>query len=99
MTQRNVLQIESLEGATLLKLFDNLDRKIEGIKVSPGNQEPETFMTRQEVADLYKITIPTTYAWERAGIFKSYKIANKTRFLRAEVMAAAKGVSSKGGNQ
>lgn len=61
----------------------------------PVATEPETFMTRQEVADLYKITLPTTYAWERAGIFKPYKIANKTRFLRSEVLAAAKDISRK----
>jgi hypothetical protein len=61
----------------------------------PVKPDPETFMTRQEVADLYKITIPTTYAWEKAGIFKPYKIANKTRFLRNEVIAAAKSISKK----
>jgi hypothetical protein len=63
----------------------------------PTHIEPETFMTRQEVADLYKITIPTTYAWEKVGIFKPYKIANKTRFLRSEVLTAAKDISVKGG--
>jgi len=95
MTQTKFLQIESLEGATLIKLFDNLNKRLDELTPASPTDGPDTFITRQEVADLFKISLPTVHAWMNAGILKPYKIANKTRFLRSEVLAAAKDISRK----
>lgn len=94
MIAKQVLQIDNLEGSLVIKLFDNLNKRLDELGSSPKS-DPETFLTRQEVADLFKISLPTVHAWMNAGILKPYKIANKTRFLRSEVLAAAKDISSK----
>lgn len=95
---KQIVQIESIEGTTFFKLFDNLNKRLDELTPASPNDGPDTFITRQEVADMFKITLPTVHAWMKAGILKPYKIANKTRFLRGEVLAAAKDISQKGGN-
>ncbi|WP_142685945.1 helix-turn-helix domain-containing protein [Chitinophaga polysaccharea] len=97
MIAKQVLQIDHLEGSTVIKLFDSLNKRLDELVTSP-NSEQETFLTRQEVADLFKISLPTVHAWMNAGILKPYKIANKTRFLRSEVLASVKDISVKGGS-
>jgi excisionase family DNA binding protein len=48
------------------------------------------FITRKEVADLLKVTLPTTYSWERQGKLKSYQIGRTVRFKEDEVLNALK---------
>lgn len=93
--QRQVIQIDNLEPAVLLGFFERINKRLDVIE-GKGSREPETYMTRQEVAGLYKVSLPTIHAWMNAGVLKYYKIANKTRFLRAEVLAAATAIKQKG---
>lgn len=98
MIAKQVLQIENVEGSIIFKLFDNLNKRLDELAPTSQGDSLDTFLTRQEVADLFKISLPTVHAWMNAGILKPYKIANKTRFVRNEVIAAAKEISRKGGN-
>lgn len=89
-TATQVLQIEGIKSDVLLKAVSELlDNKLSELKL-PGTHSEISFLTRQEVADLYKISLPTVHAWIHAGILKPYKLANKTRFIKSEVIAAAK---------
>ncbi len=92
-----MLQIENLDSSALLKLFDGLNKRFDELAPAVPN-DPDTYMTRQEVADLFKISLPTVHAWMNTGILKYYKIANKTRFLRGEVLAAVTAIKQKGGS-
>lgn len=90
-----ILQVEQISSNTLLNEVERLlDKKLAAI-TSPPASETDEFITRQNVADMFKISLPTVHAWMNAGILKPYKIANKTRFLRSEVVAAAKDISKK----
>jgi predicted DNA-binding transcriptional regulator AlpA len=97
MTQTKLIQIENLESTVLLGLFNDLNKRLDQLTPAIADNN-EVFITRHEVAELFKISLPTVHAWMNAGILKPYKIANKTRFLRSEVVAAAKDISRKGGN-
>lgn len=94
--QSKLLQVENVNSQTLLQAVgDLLDLKISPLKGSATPKETDPFITRQDVADLFKISLPTVHAWMNAGILTPYKIGNKTRFLLSEVKAAAVPVGSK----
>lgn len=94
--QSRILQVEHVSSNALLQaLGDMLDQKLSTYKGLPVLKETDPFITRQDVADLYKISLPTVHAWMNAGILTPYKIGNKTRFLFSEVKAAAVNVSPK----
>lgn len=88
--KKTILEVESISGNDLLKaVSDMLDTKLQSLKTATPPPPETTYITRQDVASMFKITLPTVHAWINAGILKAYKIGNKTRFLLSEVKAAA----------
>lgn len=47
--------------------------------------EPDEWLTRQETADLLKITLSTIHDWVKRDILTPYKIGNRTYFNRKEI--------------
>ena len=48
----------------------------------------EEYLTRQETADMCKVTIETVWAWTKKGKLKAYGIGNRVLYKRSEVEAA-----------
>jgi excisionase family DNA binding protein len=89
MNQKKILQIEDLEASEILSRFDVLTKEFKALQNQLSNrQSPAENLTRQEVAAFFKISLPTVHEWTNKGILKSYKIANKVYFKRAEIEAA-----------
>jgi len=91
MAQKKFLQIESITSNDLItemakEVSKIIDAKIQ--KLHPTTTE-DTFITRQEVAEMFSINLSTVHVWMNTNILKPYKIGNKTRFLLSEVKAAA----------
>lgn len=91
MAQKTFLQVEAITSHALVMEVAKEISKIFDAKLSklqpPIKDDP--FITRQDVADMFHITLPTVHSWINAGILKPYKIGNKTRFILSEVKAAA----------
>lgn len=85
---RKGIYIETIDANSLLEMFSRLERQIQEIKQHFQPKEPVEWITRYEVAELLRITLPTVHAWANKGVITSYKIGNKTRFKRSEVEAA-----------
>lgn len=51
-------------------------------------KEPETYLTRQEVADIFKIDLSTVYNWTKRGRLKAYGIGQRVYYKRSEVFNA-----------
>lgn len=97
MLQKTLLQVEAINSDTLMMEMEKRLSKILDAKLAklqpPVNEDP--FITRQDVADMFRITLPTVHSWVNVGILKDYKVGNKTRFLLSEVKAAAIHIKSK----
>jgi len=83
-----------LNGINLNELLEKLE-KIEKLLDSYLNaQQPveikPDFISRQEVANLLKITLPTLHDWTKLGWLQSYKIGNRVLYKLHEVMEAVK---------
>lgn len=87
-TTKELLQVEGITSNALLNEVEKLlSTKLAAITTP----EPETeFITRQQVADIFGISLPTVHAWMNTGILTAYKVGNKTRFKKSEVLQAAK---------
>lgn len=78
-----------LHGFSVDQLIDEIgkliDRKIgkpdQKSSDSPANQ----FITREEVAGLLKISLPTLHNWTKLGRLQSYKIGTRVLYKVAEV--------------
>lgn len=86
---KQVLRIEEITATDLLQSVRELFTTAAASINPPKDTTPE-FITRKEVADMFGISLPTVHAWIHAGILTAYKIGNKTRFRKSEVMAACK---------
>jgi excisionase family DNA binding protein len=56
----------------------------ENLNKSDENQ----LLTRQQVADLFSVSLVTIWDWTRKDILPAYKIGNKVRFKKGEVLLA-----------
>lgn len=85
-----ILQVEQLDAETVLNQFEGIKETLSAIQAAMTPPKATVFMTREEVADFLKISLPTLWAWTKNGVLKSYTIGNKVRYIESEVIAAAK---------
>ncbi|MFI3293925.1 MAG: helix-turn-helix domain-containing protein [Rikenellaceae bacterium] len=75
---------------------DELDMRISNIiekalaKLLPQRSNAEEYMTRKEVADYFKVSLPTLHQYINKGLLTAYKVAGRTLFKRCEVEDVAK---------
>lgn len=95
---KTVLQIESIEATDLITRLDRMESAIVALsETSTTSAPPEAapgYITRREVATLFKISLVTVHDWTRKGLLQAYKIGNRVYYKRAEVEAA---LTKKGG--
>ncbi len=60
---------------------------LEDFKKQFQPKDPESFLTRSEVAKLLKINLSTVWSWTQKGKLKSYGIGNRVYYKRSEVEA------------
>lgn len=85
-----ILQVEQLDAQTVLNQFEGIKETLSAIQAAIIPPKATVFMTREEVANFLKISLPTLWAWTKNGTLKSYTIGNKVRYVESEVIAAAK---------
>lgn len=86
---KTVLQIESIEADELLNRLERIESAITALSYKPQSRATDItqseYITRREVANLFKITLTTVHDWTRKGILQAYKIGNKVFYKRFEV--------------
>lgn len=50
--------------------------------------EPEELLTREQAAQLLRITLPTLRSYTRQGLVNGYRIASRVRYKRSEVLGS-----------
>jgi excisionase family DNA binding protein len=53
--------------------------------LTPTKNEKE-FLTRKEVAELFKVSLVTIHEWCNSGVLKHYKVGNRTYFKYSELL-------------
>jgi len=84
---KKVLEIESTNKSELLdQISELLDQKLN--QANQQTKPDDELLTRKQTADLLKITLPTLWAWTNKDILPAYRIGNKIRYKKSEVLKA-----------
>ncbi|TWP29255.1 DNA-binding protein [Apibacter muscae] len=65
----------------------SLKEQLEELKLHLQPKQPTEWLTRKEVADLFKINLSTLFHWTNKGKLKAYGIGNRVYYKRSEVDA------------
>lgn len=88
---KTVIQIENIEADVLLNRLDKLEGAINALSSQSSNTASEQqteYLTRREVAKLFKISLVTVHDWTQKGIITAYKIGNRVYYKRSEIETA-----------
>lgn len=85
------------------QVLDNRLSNIESLLLDIKHKAPtpsapndaEEYLTREETAKLLKCSLPTLWEWTRKDLLQSYRIGNKVRYKRSEVMSSPKAINAK----
>lgn len=95
-----------LSGLTLNDLLEKIGEVIDnrlGKSVPHKLEIQSDYLSRKEVANLLKITLPTLHDWTKQGILKSYRIGTRVLYKESEIKQTLEKVPSfkhrKGGLQ
>lgn len=91
------IQIESIDALTLLEKLDSLASDIKSIHANFQPKEPPQYLSRQQVADMFGISLVTVGEWTQKGILTAYRLGNRVYFKRHEIEAALVNIKGKGG--
>jgi len=75
-------QLADLISENLNSLFNDLVQSKQSTILEPE----EYFLTRQETAKFFNISLYTVHDWMRKGIIRHYKAGNKTYFKKSELI-------------
>ena len=76
-----------LENLTVHKLKDLISESVaeQLHKIAPPQNENTEYLTRAEVADLLRISLPTLNDYTKTGVIKGYRINGRVLYKRDEV--------------
>ncbi|OQD42608.1 hypothetical protein BUL40_10360 [Croceivirga radicis] len=86
-------EVQGIHSKDLLGRFQNLEEGLQELKERYKPQPKDQLLTRQEVASLLTISLPTLHSWTSKGILQSYRIGNKIRYKKDEVLMSLKRIS------
>lgn len=55
-----------------------------------ASPEPDRYIDQKAVSEIFGVSAVSVWAWEKAGLLKSYRIGNLKRFKYSEVMNSPK---------
>jgi len=86
-------QLENIPAEVILKEFSTIRSQLQALvdQTKPKELRDE-YLTRDDVASLLKVSKVTIWNWSgaKANILTPHRIGNQVRYLKSEVLAAAK---------
>lgn len=86
-------EIQGIEAKFLLSLFENLNNRLNELQKAVIPQPDTALLTRKEVAKMLDISLPTLHNWVKNGTIQAYRIGNKVRFKKSEVLQALQSIN------
>ena len=84
-----ILQLEKTNAIDFEnKILTGVKNLLNGFVTSFAKTDNDKLLTRQETADLLSVSLVTLWDWDKKGLIPSYRIGNKVRYKKSEVLAA-----------
>lgn len=86
-----ILQLENTSASEFKnEVVKEVKAIIEGFAKDLQATQPEQLLTREETSELLAVSLVTLWDWTRKGLVPAYRIGNKVRYKKKEVLAALK---------
>lgn len=90
---KNIIQIENVEATEILSRLDRMESALGALKGTPHTQATTSdaladYITRRELAGVFKISLPTIHDWTKKGLLQAYKVGNRVYYKRSEAESA-----------
>ena len=72
----------------LEKMGQLLESKLKSIAPQCNTQNQSSFITRSQVSEILKVSLPTLNEWTKQGLLQSYKIGSRVLYKLHEVDTA-----------
>ena len=89
MYNKQIIQIESISVEELKKELISEFEKAIAILININDNE-EKLLTREETAQMLKVSLVTLWDWTRKDVLPAYRIGYKVRYKKNEVLASLK---------
>lgn len=87
------LFIENITPEDLKKIIsDAIQERLKNL--SPAPKEPSAYLTREETADLLRISLPTLIDYTKRGYIKGHRIGSRVLYHRDEIEDSVKEIQT-----
>ena len=69
-------------------IIEGVKLQLEDLKANFQPKEPNTYLTRSDVAKMLKIDLSSVHNWTKKGVLKSYQISGRVYYKLAEIEGA-----------
>lgn len=76
-------------------ILTDLRAELKSIAQNFQPTEPQEYLTRKEVASIFKISLVTLHDWNKKKILNPYRLGNLIRYKRSEIDSALICINSK----
>jgi len=77
--------LHNLSSEELSVCFTSIHQAIDSMKCELSKKDRETYLTRQEVADMLKCDISTVHNWTKSGKLRGYGMGNRVYYKLSEI--------------
>ena len=86
---KEILQLENTNANDFEnKIINRVELLIDGLAKKMQVNTPDTLLTRQETAKLLSVSLVTIWDWTKKDILPAYRIGNKVRYNKSEILLA-----------
>ena len=83
---KKVFQIDGISSTDFFNEFVEFRKTLEHFAQSQQPDPSSDFITRQETAEILNVSLSTLLNWRKAGIITAYRIGNKIRYKKSEIL-------------
>lgn len=83
---KHLTQIESISSSELFDEFSKLRDELKLLTKNYQSNQDDELITRHEAAKILKVSLSTLLNWRKAGIITDYRIGNKVRYKKSEIL-------------
>lgn len=88
-------EISVISATAFIEYLKGLEKRLSEIQKAIKPKPETELLTRQETAKLLDVSLPTLHSWTKKNILQAYRIGNKVRYKKDEVLKALHKVNHK----
>lgn len=89
MAPREILQIENINASDFKKeILSDFNGALQTFANSLQNSDKDILLTREETGKMLSVSLVTLWSWTRKDLVPAYRIGNKVRYKKSEVLSA-----------